>query len=299
MLFRSDFPKLFNKVKKFDWGPYLYKSDDIRIQVTLKKSRLIHSTRAKESIEDGIKVWLKGNPRKKILDESPKHQLYFHIEEDVCQISIDLCGSPLYRRENKTQGAIAPIRENLASGMILWAISKLENKENLTIIDPMCGSGTFIVESAYLNEPNSSKALSAHFMSATKNLFNDNIAFTTNPLFSKLIGIDQNKSFRPGRKDLPKVTYIEENYKNVLSELPKDSVFIFNPPYGKRIKIMGERVEYYKKIVHDLFSTDAMAVGFVIPEEVPLKLKIDHTDHHVLRFKNGGLPVKFILLTKK
>ena len=62
-----DFPKLFNKVKKFDWGSYLYKSDDIRIQVTLKKSRLIHSTRAKESIEDD-KVG-QGN-LKKILDES-------------------------------------------------------------------------------------------------------------------------------------------------------------------------------------------------------------------------------------
>ena len=97
------------------------------------------------------------------MDESPKQQLYFHIEEDVCQISIDLCGSPLYRRENKTQGGVAPIRENLASGMILWALSKLEKKENLTIIDPMW-IRTFIVESAYLNEPNSSKALCSFYV---------------------------------------------------------------------------------------------------------------------------------------
>ena len=74
-------------------------------------------------------------------------------------------------------------------------------------------------------------------------------------------------------------------------------VFYLNLLTAKESK-SWERVEYYKKIVHDLFSTDAMAVGFVIPEEVPLKLKIDHTDHHVLRFK-WRITVKFILLTKK
>ena len=104
----------------------------------------------------------------------------------------------------------------------------------------MCGSGTFIVESAYINGRNSSEGVKCPFYVCNKKLFNTNNAFTTEPLFSKLIGIDQNKSFQPGRKELPKVTYIEENYKNVLSELPKDSIFIFNPPYGRRIKIMGE-----------------------------------------------------------
>ena len=58
-----DFPKLFNKVKKFNWSDYLYK-DDIELKVTLKESRIIHSGRAENSIRKGLDAWLKGNPRK-------------------------------------------------------------------------------------------------------------------------------------------------------------------------------------------------------------------------------------------
>ncbi len=302
-----DFPKLYNKVKKFNWGPYLYRADQIDILVTLRKSRLIHSGRAKDSIEKAIGEWLKGNPRKKISDSAAIQKIYFHIEEDLCQVSIDLCGSPLYQRENKNQGAIAPIRENLASGLIQWTLSKLnidqaststEPEKKLTFIDPMCGSGTFIFEAARLKTPNTNKNLSAHYIPATKVEFQKVCQNTSRNIFSEFIGIDQNQFFSDKRLELENVSFISKSYKKVIQDLPKNAVFVFNPPYGKRIKIIGERVDFYQNVIGDMASMDAKAIGMIVPDEVPLKIKMNNYQQEVLRFKNGGLAVKFILLIK-
>lgn len=302
-----DFPKLYNKVKKFNWGPYLYREDQIDIQVTLRKSRLIHSGRAKDSIEKAIKEWLRGNPRKKISDTAASQKIYLHIEEDLCQISIDLCGSPLYQRENKNQGAIAPIRENLASGLIQWTLSKLnigqgrtfnELEKKLTFIDPMCGSGTFIFEAARLTTPNTNKNLSVHYIPATKGEFKKVGKNISKSYFSEFIGIDQNQFFSDKRQELENVSFISKSYKQILKDLPRDAVFIFNPPYGKRIKIIGERVDFYQNVIRDMVSMDAKAIGMIVPEEVPLKIKMNHYQQEILRFKNGGLAVRYILLIK-
>ena len=51
--------------------------------------------------------------QEKISEETPKQKIYFMIKNDLCVVSIDLCGIELYKRENKAQGAIAPIRGKL------------------------------------------------------------------------------------------------------------------------------------------------------------------------------------------
>lgn len=292
-----DFPKLFNKVKKLNWAPYLYLNENLEVNVTLKKSRLIHSGRAKDSIEKGLSEWIKANPRKKIVGELPPQKIYFNINEDLCQVSIDLCGNPLYQRENKTQGAIAPIRENLASALILWSLEKTKEKDFNDFVDPMCGSGTFVHEAFQLNFAHQHKSLSAQFMPLTKNFFkllSPNLA----GFFKSYLGIDQNNFFNQGRQDNQKLNFINNNYQNVLNEIRQNSVIIFNPPYGKRIKIKGNIAEFYRQTLEHLFTTKPLMVGFIHPQEESIKFKQQGYQREDLLFKNGGLNVRYSLWYK-
>jgi putative N6-adenine-specific DNA methylase len=291
-----DFPKLYNKVKKFDWSPYLFFAEDIQVNVTLKKSRLIHSGRAKESIEKGLQEWLRANPRKKIKEKFPPQKLHFNIIEDVCQVSIDLCGKPLYQRENKNQGAIAPIRENLASALIQWTLTKIESKTDLTLVDPMCGSGTFIYEALSMYCSNKNKILSAHFIPLTKDEWRSTHDDIPSP-FKQLKGIDKNKFFEKIREEKDGVSFVNADYVNELKYLEDGGIFIFNPPYGKRIKISQNLEEYYLSIINKLMTKKPIAIGLIIPQEVMIKLKTKNFKRHEVFFKNGGLSVKYVLFT--
>jgi len=292
-----DFPKLYNKVKKFNWAPYLYLNDNIEINVTLKKSRLIHSGRAKDSIEKGINEWIKANPRKKISTDLPPQKIHFNINQDVCLVSIDLCGEPLYKRENKNQGAIAPIRENLASALILWSINKNTKTHDSMFIDPMCGSGTFIHEALNLNNANKTKSLSLDFMPLTKKI--KPIEVKDQPEFFKsYLGIDQNNFFNKSRSKDERIKFINMNYHDALEEIKENSVIIFNPPYGKRLKIKGDLADFYQKIIKTLMKTRPLMIGLIHPQETIIKLPRGNYKREDLLFKNGGLSVRYSLWFK-
>lgn len=291
-----DFPKLFNKVKKFNWSDYLYK-EDVLIKVSLKESRIIHSGKAQDAIQKGIDTWIKGNPRKKIKENTPDQKLYFNIKEDLCVVSMDLCGNDLFRRGTKAQGAIAPIRENLASGLLLWSLNKLNTNQKIDIVDPMCGSGTFIYEAINLYLSNFHKKLSFQFIPLTKKIEKKDAPSFENP-FKTYLGIDKNNFFNNKREDLENVQFINSDFSKSLESIPKNSFIIFNPPYGKRIKIKQSLSTYYKEITSKLLDTSPLAIGMIIPEGTLLKFSSKEFKRHSFLFKNGGMKVEFVLFQR-
>ena len=292
-----DFPKLFNKIKKFAWGDILFQ-DKFEIKVSLKESRLIHSDRTKKTITDGIETWLKGNPRKKIKKTPvPEQILFFHLQNDVCVVSIDLGGGPLYKRATRNLEAIAPIRENLAAGMIKFTLAHLDVKNVKTLVDPMCGSGTFIEEALKLNLPSH---LNFAYPCIPKIKINPTEKASASTNLQSIIGIEKNnylnENFLP--EFSKQITYLSGDFKDHLKDIPPNALFIFNPPYGKRIKIKGSLTEYYHQIIKDILTTSPLAIGLIIPEEINLKTP-KNFKRDELHFKNGGLRVKYILFYQK
>jgi len=144
-----DFPKLFNKVIKLNWNSYLLGKLP-EINSTSKSSRIFDSRKIEKCFHDGIKEFYKRQPPKKknLEKEGPLFSLFVRFEDDECTISIDTSGDPLFKRGVKTLTSKAPIRENLAAGL-LYFLKKESSIE--TLIDPMCGSGTFLFESQTLS----------------------------------------------------------------------------------------------------------------------------------------------------
>jgi putative N6-adenine-specific DNA methylase len=125
--------------RKFPWGQFLRPDVPVQIEVTCKKSRIYHAGAAAQRIETAIREEL-GAPI------SPDAALCIkaRFEDNLCTVSIDTSGESLHKRGHKEAIAKAPMRETMAS-MFLRQCG-YDGRE--PVVDPMCGSGTFVIEAA-------------------------------------------------------------------------------------------------------------------------------------------------------
>jgi putative N6-adenine-specific DNA methylase len=125
--------------RKFPWGQFLRTDVPVQVEATCKKSRIYHAGAAAQRIETAIREEL-GAPI------SPDAELCIkaRFEDNLCTISVDTSGESLHKRGHKEAIAKAPMRETMAS--LFLRQCGFDGRE--TVVDPMCGSGTFVIEAA-------------------------------------------------------------------------------------------------------------------------------------------------------
>jgi putative N6-adenine-specific DNA methylase len=131
--------ELRREARKVPWGQVLRPDVAFRVEATCAKSRIYHSGAAAERVEAAIRETLGAPP-------SPNALVLVRarIEHDVCTLSVDTSGEPLHKRGYKSAVAKAPMRETMAS--LFLAQCGFAGAE--PVLDPMCGSGTFVIEAA-------------------------------------------------------------------------------------------------------------------------------------------------------
>ncbi len=130
--------QLDKRARKFEWSSVLKPSTHIKVEVTCRKSKIYHSKAAKQRIETALK-----ENGFNVSDDADL-VLKTRIQDDYCSFSIDTSGESLHKRGHKQAVNKAPMRENLAA-MFLKACGYTGEEP---IYDPMCGSGTFVIEAA-------------------------------------------------------------------------------------------------------------------------------------------------------
>jgi putative N6-adenine-specific DNA methylase len=131
--------QLDKRARKFQWAKYLRADVPVRFEASCTRSKIYHSAAAAQRIETAIKEELKA-PISKDADIVIKAR----IEDDLCTISVDTSGESLHKRGHKEGVGKAPMRETMAS--LFLRQCGFDGTE--PVIDPMCGSGTFIIEAA-------------------------------------------------------------------------------------------------------------------------------------------------------
>ena len=131
--------QLDKRARKVDWASVFRADMPIRLDVTCRKSKIYHAGAAAERIARAITEGL-GAP---VTDDAPL-RLYARIDDNRCTFSVDTSGELLHRRGFKQYVGKAPLRETQAA-MFLRAMGF---DGNCPVIDPMCGSGTFVLEAA-------------------------------------------------------------------------------------------------------------------------------------------------------
>ncbi|GEO82491.1 THUMP domain-containing class I SAM-dependent RNA methyltransferase [Pararhodospirillum oryzae] len=131
--------QLDKRARRVAWGTFLRPDVPVRVEATCKGSRIYHAGAAAQRIGRAITEEL-GAPLK---DDAPLC-LKARLDDDLCTVSIDTSGEPLHRRLHKEAVAKAPLRETLAA--LFLRLAGYDGQEPL--VDPMCGSGTFVIEAA-------------------------------------------------------------------------------------------------------------------------------------------------------
>ena len=125
--------------KTIPWNNVLNTNHSFRVEVSCSKSRIYHSGAAAERIERAIKDVLK------IPSAGDADILIMgRIDHDICTLSVDTSGALLHKRGYKSAVNKAPMRENMAS----LFLQQCGYRGTEPVYDPMCGSGTFVIEAA-------------------------------------------------------------------------------------------------------------------------------------------------------
>jgi putative N6-adenine-specific DNA methylase len=148
--YAAEFPELRRKAGRLPWENYLSPGQPIALRVACQKSRLYHETAVAErvagAIEDRLRKVSPVHQYQKDPDTDLSQLIFIRLVDNLCTISIDSSGPLLHRRGYRLATAKAPLRETLASAMVMasgW------NKTS-PLLDPFCGSGTIPIEAALL-----------------------------------------------------------------------------------------------------------------------------------------------------
>ncbi len=140
---------LYEAVKKINWFEHFKPDDTFAVSFSAKNSEVINNTHfgalvVKDAIVDQMRAKFQQRPNISLNQPSIKINIY--LNNDDAQLSLDLSGESLHRRGYREANVEAPIKENLAAAMLLRSGWPEIAKQGGTLIDPMCGSGTLLLE---------------------------------------------------------------------------------------------------------------------------------------------------------
>ncbi len=224
--------------RKFPWGQFLRPDVPVQVEATCRKSRIYHAGAAAQRIKTAIHEEL-GAPI------SPDAELCImaRFEDNLCTISLDTSGDSLHKRGHKEAIAKAPMRETLAS--LFLRQCGYDGSE--TVVDPMCGSGTFVIEAAEIAaglNPGRSRTfafeqLTSFDAAAWKHLRESSHGIKPNLHFfgsDRDAGAIRMARANAARAGVSEFTVFQQHAASNLTPPPgPPGLVIVNPPYGIRI----------------------------------------------------------------
>ena len=302
------FAELRKKASKLDWDKYLKPGQKVSVQAVCHKSRLYHSDAVAERVIGGIDDHFSSSGLH--CESSQEGQIVLvRLVHDRCTISIDSSGELLHKRGYRQAVAKAPIRENLAAGMIL--ASGWDGQS--TLIDPFCGSGTIPIETSLLARhiaPGINRPFQFMKWPAFDRPLWENVLERSKKEIIKncptIIGFDRDNgaiemakmnAARAGQSDCINFASQAISYLQPSSE---SGWIVTNPPYGIRVSQNKDLRDLYAKfgsILMDSFTGWNLCL-LSSDDKLMMNMGLGNPDK-VSIINNGGIPVKMVSLRIK
>lgn len=143
---------LYAAVQTIDWSQHIDIESTFAVHCVCSQSAIDHSLFAAQKIKDAIVDQLrdKFGTRPNVERDKPDVSIYVYLHRDVATISLDLSGESLHKRGYRLSTGAAPLKENLAAAILLRSGWPAIAKEGGSLLDPMCGSGTLLIEGALI-----------------------------------------------------------------------------------------------------------------------------------------------------
>jgi 23S rRNA (guanine2445-N2)-methyltransferase / 23S rRNA (guanine2069-N7)-methyltransferase len=144
--------EFYARVRAFDWSAHIDPIRTIACEFTGIHPAITHSHFGALRLKDGICDRLRADSgaRPDVALVRPAVRIHAHANNAQVTLSLDLAGEGLHRRGYRTEAGTAPLRENLAAGILLRARWPEAAERGAEFLDPMCGSGTLVIEAALI-----------------------------------------------------------------------------------------------------------------------------------------------------
>jgi len=294
--------ELYNKILEINWEKYLNLDNTFATHATTHSEVFTHSKYSSLLVKDGIADFFRKKYSKRP-DVDPKNAdvtINLHINKHTCTVSLDSSGESLHKRGYKSDTIIAPMNEVLAAGLIL--LSGWNQMDSFH--DPMCGSGTILIEAALI----------AYNIPA--NIFRERFGFEgwkdfDLDLFEKIkdVSLDKEKDYKgkiTGGDNFQKAIRItRKNIENALmfdnikiknedffeTQITENTFVIFNPPYGERIELGIN--EFYEKTGDSLKNNYKDCTVWIISSDIENLKMIGLKPSKKIELMNGNLKCSF------
>lgn len=270
----KDEDEFYKEIGRINWNDYMevdetFSISSVTFSKTFNHSKYV-SLKAKDAIVDQFRRRLGKRPDVNTIE--PDLRIHIHIAENFCTVLLDSSGEPLFKRGYRTKTNKAPINEVLAAGMI-----KLTGwNYDTDFIDPMCGSGTLLIEAAMQAYGIPAGTYRQHFGFENWKDFDSDLfeqildeAPDERTFEHNIIGSDISplvvKMAEENIKNASLAKKITVKPQNFFDTKPKNAgILVSNPPYGERLQPDDLQIFYQKigdKLKIDYTDFDAWIIG--------------------------------------
>jgi len=296
---------LYNKISLINWQEYLDVKGTLAIDAVVNNSDLTHSKFVAQKTKDAIADQFRNKfgERPSVDLDNPSLRINIHIDKNHCTVALDSSGIPLFKRGYRQATGDAPINEVLAAGLILlsgW-------QKDCDFIDPMCGSGTMLIEAAMIANniaPGNYRKIygfmkwkdydSALWNEILKDSYLQQTEFDYeicgSDISSRAIEIAKENIKAAGfHKDITlQVCAFDQSHP-----ASEKGIIISNPPYGERLQ-QDDIIAFYKTIGDTLKKNYTGHSAWVISSDIEALKFIGLHPSRKIKIFNGQLECKFV-----
>ncbi len=296
---------LYREIRNIAWEKWMDANQTLAIDATVHSDRFTHSKyvalKSKDAIVDRFRD--RTGERPGIDLDYPTLRINIHIEKEFCTVSLDSSGQSLHKRGYKSATNIAPINEVLAAGMLLhsgW-------DGQCDFMDPMCGSGTILIEAAMIacNIPpniNRKEFGFEKWKDWDEDLFEkiqESVLKKVREFHFTIKGYDKAPSAVQKAKDnienanLAEFISVEhEDFFKTEKQTERQLHMVFNPPYGERLNI--DMPEFYKAIGDTLKQSYPGTHAWFITSNLEAIKHVGLRPSRKIKLFNGSLESKLL-----
>lgn len=272
----SNADEIYEKVKEIPWEKYMDNDWTFLVESVVFSENFRHSKFAAYRVKDAIADYFreKTGKRPNVRMDNPDIRINLHISENDVTISLDSSGDSLHMRGYRVATVTAPLNEVLAAGMILmtgWDGS-------CDLIDPMCGSGTILIEAALIARNIYPGVFRKDFAfehwkdfepDLLQQIYDDDSQ--EREFNHKIYGYDINRQAVSIATDNVKsagvASIVEVNQQDIhnFQQPAEKAIIITNPPYGERITtedILGLYSDIGSVLKHSFIGGDAWILSY-------------------------------------
>ena len=293
----------YQKLYHYDWMSIMdvdksFMVSSNNFQSIFNNSQFV-ALRTKDAVVDHFRDKVKKRPN--VSTDDPQIIINVHVNRSHCTISLDSSGDKLFKRGYRTATNIAPINEVLAAGLLLH--SGWDGQSDF--LDPMCGSGTILIEAAMIAckiAPNLNRREFGfmHWKDWDEELFGvimESVLKKIRPFHFKIKGIDKAPSaVRKAQDNIDKANLSEfinishDDFFSTSKEDERPLHMLFNPPYGNRLDVNPKL--FYKTLGQILKQNYTNTDVWFITSDEDMPQYIDLKGSRRIKVFNGGIEAK-------